>query len=84
MSTHDASDLKRIYEARFSASLAYRKKVWEILVADFFQRYVARGDTVLDLGCGYGEFINVLRCGKNLPWTLIRMRQNTLIRQYSF
>ena len=30
----------------------------------YFQRLVARDATVLDLGCGYGEFINQIGCGK--------------------
>jgi SAM-dependent methyltransferase len=55
---HSDSDLQRIYAQRFSASLEYRRSVWRILVADFFQKLVPASAAVLDLGCGYGEFIN--------------------------
>jgi SAM-dependent methyltransferase len=35
-----------------------------VLVPEFFQRQVGPTDTVLDLGCGYGDFINHVRCGR--------------------
>ena len=55
---HADSDLQRIYAQRFSASLEFRKLVWRILVRDFFQKRIPKNSAVLDLGCGYGEFIN--------------------------
>lgn len=64
MSANDPTDLQRIYSARFERDLAYRNAVWKVLAGGFFHRYVGRGDAVLDLGCGYGEFINNARCGK--------------------
>jgi SAM-dependent methyltransferase len=35
-----------------------RNTVWKALWRYFFRRRIAAGDCVLDLGCGYGEFIN--------------------------
>jgi SAM-dependent methyltransferase len=70
MRAHNAADLKTMYEARFTENLAYRRKVWRVLVFHFFQKYVAPKDTVLDLGCGYGEFINAVRCSKKLAMDL--------------
>ena len=58
---HNESDLSRIYAQRFAANLDYRKLVWRVLIDSFFQRYVPHDATVLDLGCGYGEFINQVR-----------------------
>jgi SAM-dependent methyltransferase len=55
---HNESDLSRIYVQRFAANLDYRKRVWRVLLDSFFQKYVPRDGTILDLGCGYGEFIN--------------------------
>jgi len=64
MSAHAPQDLQRIYGARFSANLEYRKDVWSVLVGSWFGRYVRATDSVLDLGCGYGEFINAVVCAK--------------------
>jgi SAM-dependent methyltransferase len=70
MSAHSAAELKRIYQARFGGNPAYRRKIWHVLVSDFFQKYVAAGDTALDLGCGYAEFINTVRCAKKFAMDL--------------
>jgi SAM-dependent methyltransferase len=58
MSAHNPEDLQRIYGSRFSPHIKYRREVWSVLVADWFGQYVRATDSVLDLGCGYGEFIN--------------------------
>jgi len=62
-SIKNPAELQRIYEHRFTTMLEYRTAVWRILCTDFFQRYVDPGATVLDLGCGYGEFINHIQAG---------------------
>ena len=70
MSAHSSADLRRIYQARFAKTAAYRRQVWRVLIPDFFQQYIQPNDTVLDLGCGYGEFINQVRCGSKLAMDL--------------
>ncbi|MBI4657735.1 MAG: class I SAM-dependent methyltransferase [Verrucomicrobia bacterium] len=57
-------DLRQIYKRRFETAQAYRNEVWKVLTARFFQRYVSGSAAVLDLGCGYGEFINHIRCAE--------------------
>jgi SAM-dependent methyltransferase len=52
------SELQRIYHARFAGEEAYRRAVWGVLVSDFLAAYLRGAQSVLDLGCGYGEFIN--------------------------
>ncbi len=59
---HSPHELQRIYEARFSSNREYRRAVWTVLVRDWFGQYVRATDAVLDLGCGYGEFINEIQC----------------------
>jgi SAM-dependent methyltransferase len=61
---HDPPELQKIYEARFASVGAYRNSLWQVLTSEYFSRYISAGDVVLDLGCGYGEFINNIRCGK--------------------
>jgi SAM-dependent methyltransferase len=54
------AELERIYTVRFSGLEDYRNRVWQALVGNFFSRWIKATDTVLDVGCGYGEFINNL------------------------
>ncbi|PYL04662.1 MAG: class I SAM-dependent methyltransferase [Verrucomicrobia bacterium] len=54
-------ELQRIYQDRFAATRQYRDKIWEVLTADFFSYYISEEDIILDLGSGYGEFINHIR-----------------------
>jgi SAM-dependent methyltransferase len=51
-------DLKREYELRFREIEEYRDAVWRILSSEFFARYVDPNAKILDLGAGWGEFIN--------------------------
>jgi SAM-dependent methyltransferase len=69
-SPHGSQELNRIYEQRFGAMEAYRNEVWKVLTAEFFQRYLPNEGTVLDLGAGYGEFINNIRAGRKLAMDL--------------
>jgi SAM-dependent methyltransferase len=70
MTANQPDELRRIYSTRFEKNQAYRQRVWRLLVASFFQRHVAPSATVLDLGCGYGEFINAIQCRQKLAMDL--------------
>lgn len=50
--------------------MAYRDRVWAVLTRVFFSRWVAPDAKVLDLGCGYGEFINNIRARGKLAMDL--------------
>jgi len=56
------SELQSIYQQRFDQKTAYRNRLWQILVQDYFQKLIPLDSAVLDLGAGYGEFINNIRC----------------------
>jgi SAM-dependent methyltransferase len=64
MTGNEPTELRIIYQRRFEKMRGYRKRVWEVLIREKFQACVKPDATVLDLGCGYGEFINQIRCGK--------------------
>ncbi len=64
MSDISQSELARVYQQRFDARREYRRRVWRVLIDRFFQPFVPAGSQVLDLGCGYGEFINQVRAAK--------------------
>lgn len=50
--------LKRQYQLRFAEIGEYRNQIWQILCSQFFSRYIPENSKVLDLGSGWGEFIN--------------------------
>ena len=54
--------LTQIYEKRFSGYENYRNQVWKILVDKFFTKWIKSNHSIIDLGCGYGEFINNITC----------------------
>ena len=57
--------LADLYGQRFSAADRQRKNaLWNVLCQSFFQKYVGESDVVVDLGAGYCEFINHIRCGR--------------------
>src|ERR1035441_7917999 len=63
-SPHSPSELKVIYGNRFDEHMAYRNEVWQVLTSKFFSKLIPPSAAVLDLGCGYGEFINNISCAK--------------------
>jgi len=58
-------DIAQLYQGRFSREeLQKKNEVWKVLCGSFFQKYVSEEQTVLDVGAGYCEFINHIRCAK--------------------
>jgi SAM-dependent methyltransferase len=52
-----------LYDTRFNAAERRAKDaVWRVLCEDFFQRWVPADATLLDLGAGFCEFVNHIRC----------------------
>jgi len=76
-------DTKKIYEKRFH-DRSGREAMWKVLVEDFFQKYIDEKDTVLDIGCGYGEFINNIRCKKKLAVDLNPETKKYLNKEVDF
>jgi SAM-dependent methyltransferase len=64
------SDLEQIYSRRFNSHIAYRNQVWKVLTGRFFSQYISPEAVTLDLGCGYGEFINNVTCKKKFAMDL--------------
>lgn len=59
------NDLVDLYENRFqNTGLEKRKRVWKILCQNYFQQFVPTDGSILDLACGYGEFINNIVANK--------------------
>jgi SAM-dependent methyltransferase len=66
----NAEELRRIYLQRFGQTAEYRNRVWQVLTATFFNRWIPEHAAVLDLGCGYGEFINNIKVDKKFAMDL--------------
>lgn len=63
--------LKKFYRHRFENSkfsyetgdlMNLRVKIWKILCNQIFQKMITEEDTVMDIGAGYCEFINNVKC----------------------
>jgi SAM-dependent methyltransferase len=60
-------ELQRLYRHRFDeASREQKQRLWKAIVESYFQKFIAPSDAVLDLGCGFGEFLNHVRCARRI------------------
>jgi SAM-dependent methyltransferase len=61
------NDLSELYQIRFSRTELPRKNaIWKIICQDYLQRFVRQTDTVVDVACGYGEFLNNIRAARKI------------------
>lgn len=51
-------DLRSIYALRFVDTAAHRGRVWDVLEPHLRRHFPSPAAAVLDLGCGFGEWIN--------------------------
>lgn len=63
-------ELGVIYGNRFDRDEIYRNRVWKTLIQGWFQRHIPSKSEVLDLGCGYGQFINNVVCARKYAMDL--------------
>jgi SAM-dependent methyltransferase len=60
-------DIARLYRNRFpDEDRKSKAAIWSVLVRDYLQKFVRPDAIVLDIGCGYGEFLNCLRAGRRI------------------
>src|SRR5882724_8598950 len=58
-------DLAALYRFRFRESEREQKSmIWKVLCERYFQHVVGDGKVVVDLACGYGEFINNIKAAR--------------------
>ena len=53
------------HETRFTPD-PRRRLLWQVLVASEFQKHIPSEGVVLELGCGYGEFINSVKARRRI------------------
>ena len=77
----ESEHLKVLYANRFGSEGIQRADLWEVLCHDFFQQWVPRDSTVLDVAAGHCEFINNIEAARRLavdlnPDVLVRADQD--------
>lgn len=75
--TADSEDLRVLYDNRFGAEDVQRTDLWRVLCQKFFQRWVPRDATVLDVAAGHCEFINNIEAGRRLA---VDLNPDVLVR----
>lgn len=76
--------LSNEYRLRFSKLEDYRSNVWRILCSEFFSKYVPSDSTILDLGAGWGEFINHISAKNKIAMDLNHDTQNHIAADIKF
>ena len=61
--------MKNYHETRHTYD-GRRQVLWKTLCGDYFQRLIKPDDCVLELGAGYGDFINNIRCRRRIAMDL--------------
>jgi SAM-dependent methyltransferase len=55
----DGRELAELYKIRFTEEQLPRKNaIWQVICQHFLQKLISPSSTVVDIACGYGEFIN--------------------------
>ena len=64
---NSSSKLSSLYKIRFSRDELPRKnKIWQVLCDNFCNKYIDKDDVVVDVACGYGEFINNIKAKEKI------------------
>lgn len=63
----DASALTNLYRDRFSGEeIKVKDAFWRVTCRHFFSRFIRESDTVIDVACGFGEFLNHIQAEKKI------------------
>lgn len=60
----EINNFRLLYWQRFKNKRNQKIFVWGVLCRNFFQKFIAEDDCLLEIGAGYCEFINNIRCAK--------------------
>jgi hypothetical protein len=65
-----SEELREEYRLRFGKTERYRNNVWKILCDGYFRKFIPPEAHVLDLGSGWGEFINNVEAARKYAMDL--------------
>lgn len=69
-----------LYRNRFHRDSLERKNlIWKVLCEDFFSKYIKTSDVVIDVGSGYCEFINNIKCAHKIALDI-----NPEVKKFAF
>lgn len=78
-------ELSELYKIRFGRDELDRKNaIWRVICDSFLSRFVDATATVVDVACGYGEFLNNIRAGRKIGVDLNPDAQAFLAKDVSF
>ena len=61
------NELSDLYRIRFSENeLPKKNGIWSVICKYFLQKFIKNTDCVVDVACGYGEFINNISANKKI------------------
>lgn len=81
---NQSDSLEKLYSQRFNGLQEYRNKVWQIISSEFLFQFVPAGSTVLDLGAGFGEFINNVVASEKIAMDLNPATEKHLSSEVTF
>jgi SAM-dependent methyltransferase len=82
---HNSQELAQLYRIRFEQDFLPRKNaIWQSLCRNFFQKFIPSQATVVDVACGYGEFINNIQAGTKIAIDLNLDTKNYLNANVEF
>jgi ubiquinone/menaquinone biosynthesis C-methylase UbiE len=58
--------LRDLYRRRNADDTQFRSAMWAVLCREFFQKWVAPGTTIVELGAGYCDFINNIAAARKI------------------
>lgn len=63
----NGNNLSELYKIRFAkVELPRKNAIWKVICNDYLQRFVRSTDTVVDIACGYGEFLNNIHASRKI------------------
>lgn len=63
----NSKELSDLYKIRFTEDELPRKNaIWRVICQEFLQKFIKDTDMVVDVACGYGEFLNNINAKKKI------------------
>jgi len=79
------NQIQKLYKLRYPESLTRKKKkIWEIIIYNFHQKFISENETVMEIAVGHGEFINTISSAKKIAVDINPDCENYLKKNIEF